>query len=183
MQVSHASAAVSAAFDDPNLVSCAGLVPVAGAGRSAAGLAGLVDERVTLREPGGANAGAKVPALVAGMVAGADSIEDMDLLRHGGDGAAVRRGTGAVDAGHVPARRFAFGHVRQLDAVAAAAAGRLAEHTPLLPGAGTVAFLDVDDTVRADLRLRQAGRGLRLHRGEGVSTRCWPRSARRRRRR
>jgi hypothetical protein len=27
-----------------------------------------------------------VPALVAGMVAGADSIDDMDLLRHGGMG-------------------------------------------------------------------------------------------------
>jgi len=30
------------------------------------------------------NAHVKVPALVAGMVAGADSIDDMDLLRHGG---------------------------------------------------------------------------------------------------
>ncbi len=30
------------------------------------------------------NATAKIPALVAGMVVGADSISDMDLLRHGG---------------------------------------------------------------------------------------------------
>ncbi len=34
----------------------------------------------------GANAGLKVSALVAGMVAGADSIEDMRLLRHGAMG-------------------------------------------------------------------------------------------------
>jgi hypothetical protein len=47
------------------------------------GLAGLVGQGLTLREAGGVNAHLKVPALVAGMVAGADSIEDMDLLRHG----------------------------------------------------------------------------------------------------
>jgi hypothetical protein len=34
----------------------------------------------------GANAGQKVASLVAGMVAGADSIDDMGLLRHGGMG-------------------------------------------------------------------------------------------------
>jgi hypothetical protein len=32
----------------------------------------------------GANAGLKVTSLVAGMVAGADCIDDMALLRHGG---------------------------------------------------------------------------------------------------
>ncbi len=35
-------------------------------------------------------------------------------------------------------RAFTFGHVRQLDAV-----------TPLLPGASELAYLDIDDTVRA----------------------------------
>ena len=34
----------------------------------------------------GANAGLKVASLVAGMVAGGDSIDDMALLRHGGMG-------------------------------------------------------------------------------------------------
>ena len=57
-------------------------------------------ERLTVPSP---NAGVKVTALVAGMVAGADSIDDMDLLRHGGDGPPVHRGAGAVDVGHVPA--------------------------------------------------------------------------------
>src|SRR5450830_1640467 len=76
---------LSASFDDPNLVSCAGLIPV----MALAGRAGLHDlARAHVRVPGsaGANPGVKVAALVAGMVAGADSIDAMDLLRHGGMG-------------------------------------------------------------------------------------------------
>ena len=34
----------------------------------------------------GVNAQVKVPGIVAGMAGGADSIDDMDLLRHGGVG-------------------------------------------------------------------------------------------------
>jgi len=49
-----------------------------------AGLSDLVDEHVALTKPSGCNAPVKVSALVAGMVAGADSIDDMGLLRHGG---------------------------------------------------------------------------------------------------
>ena len=48
------------------------------------GLAGLLTERLTITAKGGANAAARVLALVAGMVVGADSIDDTDLLRHGG---------------------------------------------------------------------------------------------------
>ena len=73
---------VTAVFDDPNLVSCAGLAPVLQLAERA-GLQGLVAEHVQLGKPGGVNAHLKVPALVAGMVAGADSIDDMALLRHG----------------------------------------------------------------------------------------------------
>ena len=45
-------------------------------------------------------------------------------------------------------RSFTFGHVRQLDAVAARLLGRLARVCPLLPGADQVVYVDVDDTVR-----------------------------------
>src|SRR5438270_3635132 len=45
-------------------------------------------------------------------------------------------------------RAFTFGHVRQLDAVAARLLARLARSAPLLPGADQVAYLDLDDTVR-----------------------------------
>ncbi len=41
-------------------------------------------DHLRIDKPGGVNAHLKVSALVAGMVAGADSIGDMTLLRHGG---------------------------------------------------------------------------------------------------
>src|SRR5215213_116403 len=82
MRLSHARRAMSVRFDDPNLVSCAGLAAVL-ALAARCGLPSLVAERVHLAAKGGANAAGKVLALVAGMVAGADCIEDMDLLRHG----------------------------------------------------------------------------------------------------
>jgi hypothetical protein len=82
MRVSHSFPAISVVFDDPNLVSCAGLAPAMALAQRA-GLGNLVSEHLTLKAEGGANAHLKVPALVAGMVAGADSIDDMDLLRHG----------------------------------------------------------------------------------------------------
>jgi hypothetical protein len=69
--------------DDRNFVSCAGLAPVVALAQRC-GLPELVAEKLTLPSQGGANAHLKVRALVAGMVAAADSIGDVDLLRHGG---------------------------------------------------------------------------------------------------
>lgn len=114
MQLLHTSAARSASFDDPNLVSSAGLVPVLALAESA-GLRKLADERLSVPSDKGANAGLKVASMVAGMVAGADSIDDMALLRHGGMG-----------------RLFTFGHVRQLDAIASRFLIGLASLTGLL---------------------------------------------------
>lgn len=136
----------AAVFDDPNLVSCAGLRPVL-ALAAGCGLHALVAERVRIDVPGGVNASVKVPALVAGMVAGADSIDDMDLLRHGGMGRLFTDARAPSTLGTF-LRAFSFGHVRQLDAVASRFLARLAAHTPLLSGADQVAFVDVDDTVR-----------------------------------
>jgi hypothetical protein len=83
MRVSHDYPALSATFDDPNLVSCAGLAPALALAERA-GLADLVDQHLSLAGEGSANAHLKIPALIGGMLAGADSIDDMDLLRHGG---------------------------------------------------------------------------------------------------
>src|SRR5450759_2269654 len=80
MQVCHVESAV---FDDPNLVSCAGLGPVVALAEQC-GLPQLVAAQLTLPAKAGVNAHLKVPALVGAMVAGADSIADTDLLRHGG---------------------------------------------------------------------------------------------------
>ena len=83
MQVSHAARSAVASFDDPNIVSAAGLVPIARLAEKA-GLRRLADRWLSVPTDKGANAGSKVASLVAGMVAGADSIDDMAVLRHGG---------------------------------------------------------------------------------------------------
>ena len=80
MQVSHTPAAVSASFEEPNLVSAAGLLPVMRLAQGI-GLRELVDERLSVPTDKGANPGLKVSSLVAGMLAGADSIDDLVLLR------------------------------------------------------------------------------------------------------
>jgi len=144
-------------FDDPNLVSCAGLVPVLGLAERA-GLDELVEAKVQLNTPGGVNAAVKVPALVAGMVAGADSIDDMDLLRHGAMGR-LADGVRAPSTLGTFLRAFTFGHVRQLDSVAAGLLVNLTGQTPLLPGAGQVAYLDVDDTIRQTHGYAKQGAG------------------------
>ena len=79
MQFKHSNRAVSASFDDPNLVSSAGLVPMMVLAMKT-GLGALVDGWVKLPDYFGANAGLKVTALVAGMLTGADSIDDMAVL-------------------------------------------------------------------------------------------------------
>jgi DDE family transposase len=157
MRLSHARAAVSARFDDPNLVSCAGLVPVMALAQRC-GLGRLLAERLTIAAKGGANAAAKVLALVAGMVCGADSIDDMDLLRHGGM-ARLFDGVRAPSTLGTFLRSFTFGHVRQLDAVAAGLLTRLATATPVLPDADQLVFIDLDDTVRQTYGYAKQGAG------------------------
>jgi hypothetical protein len=148
---------VAAVFDEPSLVSAAGLVPVVGLAERA-GLRRVADQLLSVPTDRGANAGLKVASLVAGMVAGADSIEDMALLRHGGMGR-------LFDAIYAPStlgsflREFRFGHVRQLDAVAARVAANLAGCSPLLPGADQMSYVDVDDTVKQTYGYRKQGAG------------------------
>ncbi|HZE16524.1 MAG TPA: IS1380 family transposase, partial [Mycobacterium sp.] len=154
MRVCHG---FTAAFDDPNLVSCAGLAPVLALAERA-GLHRLAGEHVRIDAPGGGFAEVKVPALVAGMVAGADSIEDMDLLRHGGMGR-LFAGVRAPSTLGTFLRSFTFGHVRQLDAVACRLLVNLAGRAPLLPGAAELAYVDVDDTVRQTYGYAKQGMG------------------------
>jgi len=157
MELSHSVSGVSAVFDDPNLLSCSGLVPVLALAERC-GLAELVAGSLTLKARGGVNAQVKVPGLVAGLVAGADSITDLDLLRHGGMGR-LFTGLRAPSTMGTFLRAFTFGHVRQLDAVAERLLGRLAGHTPLLPGIGQVCFVDVDDTIRETHGYAKQGAG------------------------
>ena len=152
MQLCHTPAATSAVFDDPNLVSSAGLVPVLALARSA-GLSELAQQHLSVPTDKGANAGLKVTSLVAGMVAGADSIDDMALLRHGGMGRVFANVYAPSTLGSF-LRAFTFGHVRQLDAVASRFLTRLAEQTPLIAttsdtsgDTGERVMIDIDDTI------------------------------------
>ena len=155
MQVSHTPAALSISFDDPTLVSAAGLVPVMRLADKA-GLSTLAQHRMTVPTDKGANAGAKITSLIAGMVAGADSINDMDQLRHGGMSRLFNRIYAPSTLGSF-LRSFTFGHVRQLDAVASRFLMGLAHQAPgLVPAQaatssrgrdGGYVFVDVDDTI------------------------------------
>jgi hypothetical protein len=167
MRLSHGSPALSATFDDPNLVSVAGLAPVLGLAQSCR-LGELVADKVTLKAAGGVNAQLKVPGLVAGMVAGADSIDDLDLLRHGGMGR-LFGGIRAPSTYGTFLRAFTFGHVRQLDSVAAAFLTGLARSTPLLPGADQVTYLDLDDTIRETHGYAKQGVGYGYNKVKGLN--------------
>jgi len=138
----HGPAKIHATFDDPNLVSRAGLVPVMALAQRA-GLQELVAEHVRIGHRCGVNGHLKVPCLVAGMAAGADSIDDLDVLRHG----AMAELFGGIRAPSTLGsflRSFTWGNVRQLDAVARRFLASLAAEVPLLPGGEVLAFIDMD---------------------------------------
>jgi hypothetical protein len=108
-----------------------------------AGLGRLVAAHVRPAGPCGVNAHLKVPCLVAGMATGADSIDDMDLLRHGAM-PALFGGIRAPSTLGSHLRSFTWGNVRQLELVSRQLLGELARRAPLLPGKDTLAFVDID---------------------------------------
>lgn len=150
MQGSHAWAADSAVFDEANLISAAGLVPVMELAEQA-GLSDLLDEHVRFGcervKAGAANATAKVTAIVAGMAAGADSIDDLDIVRAGGM-KQVFTGVYAAATLGILLREFTFGHAAQLAAVLRRHLLALTERTGVLDGIETQAFVDVDSALR-----------------------------------
>lgn len=144
MRISHH---LWAGFDDPNLIDAAevGLMGLAGLHR-------LVGEHVSVRGSPGAHAVAKVSALVARMVAAADSFENPDVLRHG---AMARLFTGprAPTTVGTHMRAYRFGHGRQPDAVASGVLAGVARLLPgLLAGGDQVAYLDPQNWPAAALR-------------------------------
>jgi hypothetical protein len=140
-------------FDDENLVSCAGLVPVMALAERA-GLSELVAARVAISESAvksaGVNPAGKITSIIAGMIAGADSIDDLEVIRSGG----MPR---LFDEVYAPAtlgqflREFTHGHSLQLASVARAHLVNLVRGVPgggLLPGIETRAFIDIDSLLR-----------------------------------
>jgi len=139
----HGLARTRAVFDDPNLLPNAGLVPLL----ALADRAGLPELLAAVRPAGpcGANTAAKAMCMVAGMAAGADSIEGMGLLRDG----AMETVFGGVRAPSTLGsflRAFTWGNVRQLDKAHRGLTAALAADPRLLPGKEELAFIDVDST-------------------------------------
>jgi hypothetical protein len=109
-------------FDDGNLVSFAGLAPVMALAERA-GLSELIGERVRFRSTSVASAGVspagKLTSIIAGMAAGADCIDDLDVIRSGG----MQQLFGGVYACATLGqflREFTHGHTLQLASVAGA---------------------------------------------------------------
>jgi hypothetical protein len=151
----HTLARTRASFDDPNLVAHAGLVPsMALAAR--AGLHDLAAAHVRLAGDQGANAGLKVACLAAGMAAGADSIDEMGLLRHGAMGK-LFGGVRAPSTLGSFLRAFTWGNVSQLGKTHREFLAGLARQAPLLPGAETLAFIDIDSTQKRVFGYRKQG--------------------------
>jgi hypothetical protein len=150
VQVSHRFAAESAVFDDDNLVSCAGLVPVMTLAQQA-GLARLLADKVRITtsriKSGAANPAPKLVTLVAGMCAGADCIDDIDVVRSGGM-ATLFGGVYAPSTVGTLLREFTFGHARQLESVLREHLVALCERVDLLAGADQQVFVDIDSLLR-----------------------------------
>jgi hypothetical protein len=111
------------------------------------GLPALAYENVRIGRPCGASPHLKIPAIVAGMAAGADSIDDLELLRHGAMGD-LFAGIRAPSTLGSFLRSFDFGNVRQLQKVSRLLLAELAASAPLLRDAGVLAFIDVDSARR-----------------------------------
>jgi Transposase DDE domain group 1 len=137
-------------FDEPNLVSAAGLVPVLELAEQT-GLSKLIGEHVDLPstrvKSGAVNPAGKLTSVIAAMACGADSIDDVGVLRAGGT-------PRVFDEVYAPStlgiflREFTFGHANQLAAVGRAHLVALAQRTPLLPGIEQRAYLDIDSLLR-----------------------------------
>jgi len=144
MRASHAFSVVSQSFDEPNLVSHGGLLTAVLTERI--GLWPLVAGALTVPGPTGVNSAAKTATVLAGMLSGADSFDDLDVLRAGGTPT-------LFDDLRAPStirswlRAFTHGNVRQLDAVSREVRCRLwaAGAGPHRPDERL--FIDADSTI------------------------------------
>ena len=114
MRASHDLSRVDVRFDEPNLVPSAGLLPAAALAQRL-GVERLVDDRLTLAGHGHTS-GAKALTVLGSMLAGGDSIRDVDVLRTGAT-EEVFDGVRAPSTIGSWLRAFKWSNVRQLDAV------------------------------------------------------------------
>jgi hypothetical protein len=124
MSSSHSPGGLVVSFDDDHAVANAGLLlPATLAHRL--GIEAAIDELVDLGDrPGHWRPGRKVLTLLHAIIAGADCIDDADLLRTGSTAAVLGHRVMAPSTLGTFLRSFTFGHVRQLDRVAETIMGR-----------------------------------------------------------
>jgi Transposase DDE domain group 1 len=150
VQVSHSFRPASAVFDEDHLVSCVGLVPVMTLASQTA-LPDLLAEKVHIAEPkiksGSANPAPKLATLIAAMCAGADCIEDVDIVRSGGM-KTLFGGVYAPSTVGTLLREFTFGHARQLESVLREHLVALCARVELLAGSDQRVFVDIDSLLR-----------------------------------
>lgn len=140
MRSSHG---IQPVFDDANLVSCGGL-PAVMALAERAGLSGLLREGLSVDSP---NAAKKATSVVAGMLAGADDIDGLDVLRAGGNDRVLGRVLAPSTLGTF-LRSFTHGHALQLGTVNRHLLGALARMVPSLIADQGPVLIDLDDTMR-----------------------------------
>jgi hypothetical protein len=136
---------VDVAFDDERIVANAGLLlPATLAERL--GLEQATDQLVDLgARPGAARPGRKVLTLVHSLLAGGDSIDDVEVLRAGATASVLGHRVMAASTVGTFLRAFTFGHVRQLDRLAETALTR-AWQAGAGPGDGPMT-IDADSTI------------------------------------
>jgi len=142
-------------FDDPNLVSDGGLVALL-ALADAGGLFDLVVEHCALPVPALVP---KVRTVVAGMAAGADSIDDLDRLRAGANDLVIGGVRAPSTIGTFLRSVTNGGHVEQFAKVNRLLLANLAQLVPSLVGGGEPVFVDIDDTIREVHGHRKGGAG------------------------
>jgi Transposase DDE domain group 1 len=118
MPSSHSPDRLVVAFDDTHAIANAGLLlPATLAERL--GIEAVVDALVDLGgRPGAHRPGRKTLTLIHAIIAGADCIDDADLLRTGSTAHVLGHRVMAPSTLGTFLRGFTFGHVRQLDRVA-----------------------------------------------------------------
>ena len=131
-------------------MSYAGLVPLLGLGEQTR-LPEIIAEKVSIKtsriRSGAANPVGKLLGVIAGMCAGADSIDDLDVLRAGGMPILFDKVYAPSTLGTL-LREFSFGHARQLESVLREHLVALAGRTELLAGIDQQAFIDIDSLLR-----------------------------------
>jgi hypothetical protein len=150
VRLSHSWSRPEVRFDDGGLVSHVGLVPVMALAEQAE-LSALIEDKVHLGASRVASAdvnpAGKLTTVIAGMAAGADCIDDLDVVRAGGMARCFTEVYAPATLGQL-LRTFTHGHTAQLASVARAHLVNLVRETGLLPGLAEQAYVDIDSLLR-----------------------------------